>query len=107
MSQENDAVLTERRGRVLLITLNRPEKLNAIDARMTRELRLAMDRAQLDESVRVIVVKGEASAFSAGLDLEPAGEPLSQPRPGSAGQPLPWIEVAVALPRGGRSGWGV
>jgi 16S rRNA (uracil1498-N3)-methyltransferase len=43
------------------------------------------------------------AAGRSGLDLEPAGEPLSQPRPGSAGQPLPWIEVAVALPRGGRS----
>ncbi|MBT8064756.1 MAG: enoyl-CoA hydratase/isomerase family protein [Gammaproteobacteria bacterium] len=39
---------------------------------MTQELRLAMDRAQLDEGVRVIVVKGEGRAFSAGFDLEPA-----------------------------------
>jgi enoyl-CoA hydratase len=67
-----ETVTYETDGPLAWITLNRPEKLNAIDARMTRELRLAMDRAQLDESVRVIVVKGEGRAFSAGFDLEPA-----------------------------------
>jgi enoyl-CoA hydratase len=67
-----ETVTYETDGPLAWITLNRPEKLNAIDARMTRELRLAMDRAQLDEGVRVIVVKGEGRAFSAGFDLEPA-----------------------------------
>lgn len=43
------------------------------------------------------------AAGRAGLELEPCGEPVVQPRPGEAGAPLPWIEVAVALPRGGRS----
>ncbi|NNK31730.1 MAG: enoyl-CoA hydratase/isomerase family protein, partial [Xanthomonadales bacterium] len=67
-----ETVTYETDGPLAWITLNRPEKLNAINARMTQELRLAMDRAQLDEGVRVIVVKGEGRAFSAGFDLEPA-----------------------------------
>ncbi|MBT8059837.1 MAG: enoyl-CoA hydratase/isomerase family protein [Gammaproteobacteria bacterium] len=67
-----ETVIYETDGPLAWITLNRPEKLNAINARMTQELRLAMDRAQLDEGVRVIVVKGEGRAFSAGFDLEPA-----------------------------------
>lgn len=44
-----------------------------------------------------------ASVGRAGLDLDVVGEPLAQPRPGSSDSRLPWIEVAVALPRGGRS----
>jgi 16S rRNA (uracil1498-N3)-methyltransferase len=43
------------------------------------------------------------AAGRGGLELRVAGEPLSEPRPGSDGSWLPWIEVAVALPRGGRS----
>jgi 16S rRNA (uracil1498-N3)-methyltransferase len=43
------------------------------------------------------------AAGRGGLDLEPCGEPITQPRPGADGAALPWIEVAVALPRGGRS----
>ncbi len=67
-----ETVTYETDGPLAWITLNRPEKLNAINARMTRELRLAMDKAQLDDAVRVILVKGEGRAFSAGFDLEPA-----------------------------------
>jgi 16S rRNA (uracil1498-N3)-methyltransferase len=43
------------------------------------------------------------SAGKAGLELRVAGEELSEPRPGTDASALPWIEVAVALPRGGRS----
>jgi enoyl-CoA hydratase len=57
-------------GPLAWITLNRPEKLNAINRTMLHELRRAMDKAQLDDEIRVILVKGEGRAFSAGFDLE-------------------------------------
>jgi enoyl-CoA hydratase len=66
-----ETVNYETEGPLAWITLNRPEKLNAIDTRMVTELRLAMDQAQLDDRVRVIVIRGEGRAFSAGFDLEP------------------------------------
>ena len=56
------------------ITLNRPEKLNAINQVMVEELKSAMDRAQLNDDVRVIILKGEGRAFSAGFDLDPGTE---------------------------------
>ncbi len=56
------------------ITLNRPEKLNAISKTMLSELNAAMDLAEADDSVRAIVVNGAGRAFSAGFDLEPASE---------------------------------
>jgi enoyl-CoA hydratase len=57
-------------GYLAWITLNRPEKLNAINKKMEGELNQALDRAEQDEAVRVIVLKGAGKAFSAGYDLE-------------------------------------
>lgn len=52
------------------IRLNRPEVLNAIDAAMVRELGLALDLAEADDTVAAIVLSGEGRAFSAGFDLK-------------------------------------
>ncbi len=63
-------VLAERRGSVALLTLNRPDKLNAINGAMVEALDTALDDAEADESVRAIVVAGAGRAFSAGFDLD-------------------------------------
>lgn len=65
-----ETIKYESEGVLAWITLNRPEKLNAISRRMVTELKLATDKAQSDDDVRVILVKGEGRAFSAGFDLE-------------------------------------
>src|SRR5919198_5380563 len=65
-----DPVLYETRGPVSWITLNRPEKLNAIDARTVEELLSALRRAEGDGAVKVIVFTGaRGRAFSAGCDI--------------------------------------
>ncbi len=58
---------------VLLLTLSRPEKLNAFTVEMCEELIHAYARASLDDAVRVIVVTGEGRAFCAGMDLSVGG----------------------------------
>jgi enoyl-CoA hydratase len=63
-------VLSERRGAVALLTLNRPDKLNAINAPMIAALDAALDAAEADPAVRAIVVAGAGRAFSAGFDLD-------------------------------------
>jgi enoyl-CoA hydratase len=63
-------VRSERRGAVALLTLNRPDKLNAINAAMVAALGTTLDAAEADESVRAIVVAGSGRAFSAGFDLD-------------------------------------
>jgi enoyl-CoA hydratase len=65
-----ETIVYQTEGPVAWISLNRPDKLNAINPQMTEELLLATDKAQCDEEVRVIVLKGEGRAFSAGFDLE-------------------------------------
>lgn len=65
-----ETVLYERRGPIGLVTLNRPEKLNAIDAAMVAGLGRALDAAEADDRVRAVVLCGAGRAFSAGFDLD-------------------------------------
>lgn len=62
-------VLYERDGRIARITLNRPERLNAIDDDVPGELEAAVERADADPHVHVIVLAGNGPAFCAGYDL--------------------------------------
>ena len=64
-------VLRERRDATLLLTLNRPEKLNALSTPLLEELDGALDDAEADDGVRVVVLTGAgAKAFVAGADIE-------------------------------------
>jgi len=65
-----ETIRYETEGPLAWITLDRPAKLNAISKGMVAELNSAMDLALHDERIRVILVKGEGRAFSAGFDLE-------------------------------------
>jgi len=56
------------------ITLNRPERLNAIDDEMPGEIEAAVERANEDDQVAVIVLRGEGRAFCAGYDLKTYAE---------------------------------
>src|SRR5438067_1564194 len=63
-------VLTERRGPVLLITLNRPEARNAVNSALARALAGALETLDADDSLRVGVLYGAGKGFSAGMDLK-------------------------------------
>ena len=65
----SEAVLYETRGPAAWITLNRPEKLNALNKPVLAGLHEAFDRAVADDEVKVVVVTGAGRAFSAGYDL--------------------------------------
>jgi enoyl-CoA hydratase len=57
-------------GAIARIRLNRPKKLNAINAEMLDGLTAALDQAEADENIRVVLLSGEGRAFSAGFDLD-------------------------------------
>ena len=65
-----ETVLYERRGPIALLTLNRPDKLNAVNAQMVAELGQALDDAETDDRIRAVVLCGAGRAFSAGFDLD-------------------------------------
>jgi len=60
--------------RILIITLNRPENLNAAPPVMFKELHDALDNADADDEVRAVIVTGAGRAFCAGADLSQGGE---------------------------------
>ena len=63
-------MLSERAGRVAVITLNRPERLNTISGKMLDQLSAALVEADRDPGVRAVVLTGAGRGFCAGLDLE-------------------------------------
>src|SRR4051812_46052617 len=70
MSVVDDAVLTERRGRVLLITLNRPEAMNAINGALSHGLMRAVDELDGDAGLTAGVLTGAGRGFCAGMELK-------------------------------------
>ena len=71
----SEAVLYETRGPAAWVTLNRPEKLNALNGAVLEGLHAALDRAVADDDVKVVVVTGSGErAFSAGYDLSAEAE---------------------------------
>jgi enoyl-CoA hydratase len=79
-----DAVLYETRGALAFVTLNRPQRLNAIDFALIEGLEEAVARANREPEVRVIVLRGAGRAFCAGYDLQmaPSAEAQAQERSG-------------------------
>ncbi|MEE8326175.1 MAG: enoyl-CoA hydratase/isomerase family protein [candidate division NC10 bacterium] len=64
-------ILYEKQRKGVLITLNRPEVMNAISPIMEQEFAQALDEAEADPEVRAIVITGAGRAFSAGMDQGP------------------------------------
>lgn len=96
-------------GPVALVTLNRPERLNAIDAATTRAMAETVEQIERDESIRVAVLTGAGDrAFSAGADLKAVQEqgPPIHPEYGFGGfvaypRTKPWIAAVNGLAVGG------
>lgn len=77
----SQSVLTERRDRVLLITLNRPEARNAVNLALAEGLAAALDELDADRQLAVGILTGAGGGFCAGMDLKAF----------AAGEPRPWV----------------
>src|SRR5216684_6747757 len=67
---EQPHALIERRGHVLVVTMNRPQARNALSGPMMALMRQAWDEVDADPDIRVAVLTGAGSAFCAGADLK-------------------------------------
>lgn len=67
---EYRTIIVEKQGEVGLITLNRPDALNALSDEMVRELGLAFDDLEADRAIGAIVLTGSEKAFAAGADIK-------------------------------------
>ena len=64
-----DTILVEQRGAVTLVTLNRPQALNALNSEVLKELIDAFGKYDADDSQRCLVLTGSEKAFAAGADI--------------------------------------
>ena len=81
---DDQPILTERRGTkdgILWITLNRPERLNALTFPLLKEMREIVVEARFDRSIRCIVITGAGRGFCAGMDVGGGANPDREPPP--------------------------
>jgi len=71
---EFETLRYEIEDQVLLLTMNRPERLNAFNSQMQREFLEALDHADTDDEIRAVIVTGEGRGFCAGADLSNGAE---------------------------------
>jgi enoyl-CoA hydratase/carnithine racemase len=85
--------LFERRGRIGLITLNRPERLNAWSAEMARLVREAIEECNGDDGIGAVVITGTGRGFCSGADLrrDRSAEEATTPRRRGEEEPLPFF----------------
>jgi enoyl-CoA hydratase len=87
---KQDTVLYELKGHVGVITLNRPESMNAVNRQLRAELREALDHFDAEDRARVAIVTGAGRAFCAGRDLKERAEDNAagiQAQPGDSMSP--------------------
>lgn len=70
MSNDMDPVLFDRQGAIAIVTLNRPDQRNAMDAATTAALRAVFDRIEGDDGLRVTILAANGPVFCAGMDLK-------------------------------------
>ena len=91
MGYEN--IRVEKRGKVGLITLDRPKALNALCAALVAELSTALDAFEADEKIGCVVLTGSAKAFAAGADIKEM-QPLNFTQAYMSDLITPWDRVA-------------
>jgi enoyl-CoA hydratase/carnithine racemase len=101
-----EQITVEQRGRVALLTLNRPEKLNAWTPQMMAELTEAMRAAAADSGTGAMVVTGAGRAFCAGADIDAVFRTGSEARDSGAPTPAPaprtqpnWVTFLRSMPK--------
>ena len=76
ITKEMETVILEKKGKIGILTLNRPTKLNALNDDILNDLYAGMVELEQDDEVRVIIIKGAGKAFCAGHDLSPREKPF-------------------------------
>ena len=101
---EHTTIATKLADRILTVTLDRPDRLNAFTVPMQRELCDVIDRVDADPEVRVVVITGRGRGFCAGADLASGGDTFDigagSPATGSGGGRVPTGTKGACSPCG-------
>jgi enoyl-CoA hydratase/carnithine racemase len=76
--EDNNTILTELNGNVGIITLNRPNDMNAVNLEMLNEIAYQVQTWEYDDAVRCIILRGSDTVFAAGIDIKALSEEVSQ-----------------------------
>lgn len=76
--EENNTILTEIRGRIGIITLNRPNEMNAVNLEMLNDVAYQVQSWEYDDAIRCMIIQGNESAFAAGIDMKALALEVSQ-----------------------------
>ena len=96
-SQVFEHIAFERRGQVALLTLNNPERLNALSSSMRDEVEGVLAEVRADDGLRALVLTGASCGFSVGADLSNMRDDGG--RPGLVGQTTAELMLTVSNPR--------
>jgi len=69
MSTDFKTVVYEKKDNIVVITLNRPDKYNALNLQLNQDLKNSLKEAKEDKDIRIIVITGAGKAFCAGADV--------------------------------------
>jgi enoyl-CoA hydratase/carnithine racemase len=94
----SEVLRCESNDGVLLLTLNRPNDMNALSSALVGALKTAVDQAAIDPDVKVLIITGGGRAFCAGADLIEAGE-VATTADGFRAMVLPWRDAFSAIER--------
>jgi enoyl-CoA hydratase/carnithine racemase/acyl dehydratase len=75
--KESDTVLLEKQGNIAVVTLNRPERYNAVTDELVKRLNTIIREIRNDNQIRAVVITGAGKGFSAGADMDTIGVVLS------------------------------
>lgn len=101
VEEDPKTILVERRSSIAIVTLNRPERLNALTAEMTTAYAHTLQRLDADPAIRAIVVTGAGRGFCSGADtsaLAGSAEALQAYVAGQSLQSLPTVALVLGTP---------
>lgn len=75
---ENNTILTQTEGHIGIITLNRPEDMNAVNLEMLNEIAYQVQEWEYDDNIRCIIIKGNDKTFAAGIDVKALSYEVAQ-----------------------------
>lgn len=96
MHKEYEQIIYDKEGPIVYITLNRPDKLNTVTAEMIQSWGDAIEKAEKDDDVKVVIFRGAGRCFSAGAPLDQVGYVygMKQPKPG---EPVGKVPMRVKI----------
>lgn len=76
--EENNTILTQTTGSIGIITLNRPEEMNAVNLEMLNEIAYQVQTWEYDDAIKCIIINGNDTVFAAGIDVKALSYEVSQ-----------------------------